>query len=119
LRAAGIGAADDAQRRAFREHADRAEEAGGDADLRAVGDDGLLRLATAVGVEDVELEILLLEQARLVADLGDESFPNTAAADRDLQVVLGDRRRSGERNEANERCCQQRCVSHDVLRQRS
>jgi len=63
---------------------------GGDPDLRAVGDDRLLCLAAAVGVEDVECEIMLLEQPGLVADLGDERFPDAAAPDRDLQAILGE-----------------------------
>src|SRR5262249_34248250 len=80
-------AADDAHRRAFGEYADRAEKAGGDADLRAVGDHRLLGLAAAIGIENVQREVVALEHAGLVADLGDEGFANAAAAHRDLERV--------------------------------
>src|SRR5262249_10542057 len=85
--------------RALGEHTDGAEEARGHADLRAVGDDGLLGLAAAVGVEDIEREIVLLEVAGGVADLGDESLADAAAADGDLQAVLGEHPLGRERSE--------------------
>src|SRR5262249_28546088 len=103
----GIGAADDAHRRAFRKHPDRPEETRGDADLGAVGDHRLLGLPAAVGVEDVEREVVLLEEAGLVADLGDESLADAAAADRDLEPIPGaagapgrDRKRERRRDDA-------------------
>ena len=68
--------------------AEHAEEADRNADLRAVRDHRLLRLAAAVGVEDVEREAMLLEDAGLVAKLGDEGLAHVAVADRDLEVVL-------------------------------
>src|SRR4029434_4032940 len=79
-----MAAADNAHRRSLGEYADRTEEALRDADLRAVGDHGLLGLAAAVGIENVEREIVAFEQAGLVADLGDEGFANAAPADCDL-----------------------------------
>ena len=85
----GIRAADDPHRCAFGEYPDRAEEARGDADLRAVRDHRLLGLAAAIGIENVEGEVVPVEQAGLVADLGDEGFANAAPADRDLELVLG------------------------------
>ena len=65
------------------------EEARAGADLRAVRDHRLLGLAAAVGVEDVEHDIVLVEQAGLVADLGDEGLADAAPADRDLEPLLG------------------------------
>ena len=61
---------------------------GGDADLRAVGDHRLLGFAAAVGVENIEIEIVLFEYAGLVADLGNEGFADAATADRNLEPVL-------------------------------
>src|SRR5262249_40885419 len=55
----------------------------------AVGDHRLLGLAAPVGVEDVEREVVLLEEAGLVADLGDECLADAAPADRDLELVGG------------------------------
>src|SRR5262249_39177369 len=88
LAAAGIRAADDADRRALGKHSDGAKKARGHADLGAVRDHRLLGLAAAVGIEDVEREVVLAKQAGIVADLGDKGLANAAAADRDLQPVL-------------------------------
>jgi hypothetical protein len=89
LVAAGKGAADDAHRRTLGKHADRPQEAHAGADLGAVGDHRLLGLAAAVGIEDVEHDFVLVEQAGLVADLGDEGLADAAAANRDLEPLLG------------------------------
>src|SRR5262249_61939411 len=89
LGAAGIRAADDPHRCPFGEYPDRAEEARGDADLRAVRDHRLLGLAAAIGIENVEGEVMRVEQAGLVADLGDEGLADAAPADRDLELILG------------------------------
>ena len=89
LGTSGIRAADDPHRCPFGEDPDRAEEARGDADLRAVRDHRLLGLAAAIGIENVEGEIVPFEQAGLVADLGDEGLADAAPADRDLEVIPG------------------------------
>ena len=81
--------------------AEAAEHPGAEADVDRAGDDDLQRLAAALGVEDVEIEAVLLEDAGLLAELGDGAFP--AAADRrgDLERFGGKRRR--ERASDNQR----------------
>src|SRR5262249_56619254 len=103
--AAVVGAADDPNGRPLGDHAEGSKEARGDADLGTVRDDSLLGLATAVGIEDIEREIVLLEVAGVIANLGDERLANAAAADGDLQTVLGERALGRERGE-RERCDQ-------------
>ena len=88
LGAARIGAADDAHRRSLGKNTDSAEKTRSDADLCAIRDHGLLGLTAAVGIEDVEREIVRFEQARLVADLGNKGLANAAPADRDLELLL-------------------------------
>ena len=88
--------ADDAQRRALRIGAEHAEHAGGRAELDAAGDHRLLGLAAALGIEDVEHDAVLLEDAAALAELGDRGIPQPALADRDAQRVVGAHRR-GER----------------------
>src|SRR5262249_59210270 len=75
----------------------------GDAELRAVGDDRLLGLAAAIGIENVECEVVPFEQAGLVADLGHEGFADAAAADRNLELIV-----SASRFDASDEGCEQR-----------
>ncbi len=115
LAAAGVGAADDPHRRTFGEHADGTEEARCDADLGAVRDHRLLRLAAAVGVEDVQLELVLLEQPGVVADLGDEGLADAAPADRDLEPVLRRHRVGRERADGGEQYDPNSSATHMIL----
>jgi hypothetical protein len=70
---------DDAYGRALAVGAQAAEQSRAEPDVDRAGDDHLQRLAAALGVEDVEVEAMLLEDAGLLAELGDRTLP--AAAD--------------------------------------
>ena len=61
--------------------------------IDAAGNHGLLRLAGAVGVDDLELQAVLLEDAGALADFGDRSVPVAALADRQLDLVVAPKRR--------------------------
>src|SRR6185503_1222373 len=102
--ATGKGRTDDTDGRALGISAERAQKSRGHADLRAVGDDHLLRLAAALGVEDIEGESVLLEDAGILSELGDEGLADAARAHRDLEVILRGRsaprrHRSGDRKQ--------------------
>ena len=56
--------------------------------MRGVGDDDLDRLAAALGIEDIEREAVLLEDAGVLSKLGDEGLADAARADRKLELVL-------------------------------
>src|SRR5262249_53684880 len=101
LAAAAVGRADHPHRRALGKQAHGAEHAGGDAYLRAVGDDRLLRLAAAVGVDQVEVQPVWGEQAGILADLGEAALADAAPADRHRELALRAGSR-GERGEAGE-----------------
>ena len=47
------------------------------------------RLGAALGVEQFERQAVLLEDALVLAELGDRLLPAAALADGDLQVVVG------------------------------
>ena len=53
------------------------------------GHDDLHRLAAALRVEDFQVEAVLLEDAGLLAELGDGAFPAAADRRRDLQGLRG------------------------------
>src|SRR5262249_41156409 len=59
-----------------------------DPDIHAAGDHRLLGLARALGVEDVERESVLLEDAAALAELRHRGVPQRALADRDLERLL-------------------------------
>src|SRR5262249_8345401 len=80
--------ADDAHGCAFGEGAEHAHDADADADVDAAGDHGLLRLAGALGIEQLEREAVLLEDAPAIPDLGDASVPQPALPDREPQRLL-------------------------------
>ncbi len=84
---AGRLGADHAHRRALGIGAEHAHHAGGDAEIDAAGDHRLLGLARAVGVDDLELEAVLLEDAGELADLRDRGVPVAALADRQFHLV--------------------------------
>ena len=56
-------------------------------DIGAAGDHRLQGLARARGVEDLELDAVLLEDAGLVAEMGDRGVPIAALADGELELV--------------------------------
>src|SRR5262249_13989874 len=66
--------------------------AGPDADVDAAGDDRLHRLAAAVGIENLEIEPVLLEDAGALADVGNAAVPVVGRTDRELERVVGARR---------------------------
>jgi hypothetical protein len=53
----------------------------------------LLRFSATLGVKDVEIQAVLLEDARPPPDLGDRGVPSAALSDRQLELVLCVRRR--------------------------
>src|SRR5204863_6087238 len=83
--------ADDAHRSAFRISAQDAYDSDADRDLNAAGDDGLLRLAAALRVENFEVEPMLLEYAGTLADIGYAGIPQPALADGEAQRILRER----------------------------
>src|SRR4029079_1860648 len=93
LVAAGLGRADHPHRGALGEGAERAEKADRYADLGAVGDHHLDGFTAALGVQNIEREPMLLEEAGVLAELSDKGLAHPAGANRDLEMVLGARRR--------------------------
>src|SRR2546430_2478236 len=69
-----------------------------DADVDAGRDHRLQRLAAALGIEHLEHEAVLLEKARVLAELRHALLPAAALADRDFERVL----RSGSARKAAE-----------------
>ena len=96
IQVAGTGdlGADDADRRALRIGAQNPHDACPDPDLDAAGDHGLLGLAGALGIEDFERQAVLLENTGALADIGYRRIPQSALADRNLQRVLPECRRT-------------------------
>ena len=76
--------------------------------MRGVGDDDLDRLAAALGVENVEREAVLLEDAGVLPELGDEGLADAARADRKLEMVLGDGAVMDERQDSGDGRADQR-----------
>ena len=64
---------------------------GTDADVDAAGEHDLDGLAAALGVEHVEREAMLLEDAGVLAELRHALLPAAALPDRDLERILRDR----------------------------
>jgi hypothetical protein len=89
-------AADHADRRALGVGAERAQRADRDADVDRAGDHRGQRLAAALGVEHLELEAALLEEALLLADLGHLVVESPAGANGDFQCVVGKRGGGGD-----------------------
>jgi hypothetical protein len=85
---AGLLRADDAHRRALRIGAEHAHHAGCNADIDAAGNHRLLGFSATLGVEDVEIQTVLLEDPRSRSDLGNRGVPPAALSDCKLQLVL-------------------------------
>ncbi len=83
---------DDADRRALGVSAHDAERAGGDADVDAAGDHRLHRLAAAAGEQQLEIEVVLAENAGALAQRGRSPVPYFALPDRNLELVRGESR---------------------------
>ncbi len=80
---------DDAHRRALGIGRHRALRADGEAEIGGAGDHRLQRLARARGVDDLERDTVLLEDAGLLAEIGHRGVPVAALADRDLEEIIG------------------------------
>src|SRR5262245_38792577 len=63
--------------------------AGSDAKVDAAGNHRLQGLTATIGVEDIEVEPVLLENARALADVGQAAVPVVGGADGELQHVVG------------------------------
>src|SRR6185436_19921753 len=83
--------ADHPDRSAFGECAEDRMSTGPDADVDAAGEHDLDGLAAALGVEHVEREAMLLEDAGVLAELRHALLPAAALPDRDLERILRDR----------------------------
>jgi len=81
---AGRLGADDADRRAFRIGAEHAQRADRHADIDVAGDHGLHRLPGALGVQNLELQPMLLEKAGARTERCGRAMPDLALADGDL-----------------------------------
>src|SRR5262249_31762216 len=82
-----------------------------DTDIGRTGDHRLQRLARARGVQEFELEVVLLEDAGLAAKMGNCGVPVATLADGELQLVLRGRRSSG----GKQRRCSSEC-ENDMAR---
>src|SRR5262252_10077640 len=71
----GGARADDAKRCSLPIRPQAAEHTRAQADIDRARHDDLQRLAAALGVEDVEIEIVFAKYAGLLAELGDRAFP--------------------------------------------
>src|SRR5437867_12571909 len=81
-------AADDADRRAFRERADGSRDAGRSRDIHAAADHRLDRFRARLDIEDFEIETVLLEDAAALTELGDAGIPGATLRDRYLKSLL-------------------------------
>ena len=88
--AGGLGA-DDAQRRALGIGAEHAHCAGRGPQFDAAGDHRLLGLAAALGVQNIQHDAMLLEDAAALAEFRHRGIPQAALTDRDPQRVVGQR----------------------------
>jgi hypothetical protein len=96
--------ADDAQRRASGEGTDRAQSAAGDSDLGAARQHGLQSLAAALGVKNIQFQIVFAENPGALAEFRHRRIPVAFLPDRELQTVGG----SGAATERQRRGRQQR-----------
>ena len=103
--------ADHAHGRAFGIGAEHAHDTGGNADIDAARNHRLLRLARAIGVDDLQLQAMFLEDAGELADFRHRSVPVAALADRQFHLVL---RAGGGHSEQCQRrkCGRERLFSH-------
>src|SRR5262245_995528 len=97
----GEGRQQDVHRRAARESAHDAGDANAGAEIGAAGDDGLHGLARALGADIVQHQVMLLEDAGVLAERRRLVLPVVDLADRDLELILRERR--SEREQRNQR----------------
>src|SRR5262249_21381147 len=104
---------DHAHRRALGKSAEGVERADPGPDIGAARDHRLLRLAGALGVEDVEHERVLLEEAGILPELRERVLPGPGEPGGDAQPVLRDGRR-GQADGKYGRYCREPDVQHGV-----
>ena len=85
---AGEGRRQDADRRAFGERAHDAGDADADADIGRAGDDSLHGFTGALRADSLDDEVVLLEDAGILAERRRLVFPIVDLADRELERVL-------------------------------
>ena len=107
---AGEGRQQDAHRRALREGAHHAGDADAGAEIGAAGNDRLDGLARALRAERLDLQIVLLEDAGVLAERRRLVLPVVDLADRDFQRVLR-RRRAAPSASATQRAADARNAS--------
>jgi hypothetical protein len=72
---------------------------GAQPDVDRAGNDDLHRLAASLGIEDVEIEAVLLEYAGLLAKLGDRPLPAAANRRGDLERLGAETLRGHRRDD--------------------
>jgi hypothetical protein len=82
------GRADHPDRGALRIGREYPEGAGRDGDLHAAGQHGLQALGAALGIERLDREAVLLEDAETVADLRNHVLQRADVAAGDLELIL-------------------------------
>ena len=93
VRRSGHFARKNADRRAFGKGADGGRNAGRGGDIDAAADEGLDRFRSGGGIEDIEIESVLLENAAALAELGKAGVPGAFLRNGDFERVVGERRR--------------------------
>jgi hypothetical protein len=103
VRRADHGAADDPHRRALGKTADGGFDAAAAGDIHAARNHGLMGLRTALGVQDLDREATLGENAGALAEFGDRRIPLPPLRDRDPEGIggsgRGERRQHGRSDE--------------------
>jgi hypothetical protein len=84
----GHGRPDDADRRALGVGAHDSQRPEPDAEVGAAGDHRLQSLARALGIEDVEHDAMLSEDAGILRELRDRLIPDSLGPDRELERIL-------------------------------
>ena len=114
----GRAVADDAHRRAFDVGGHRRRRADADADVGGARDHDLQRLAGPLGVDRLERDPVLLEDAGARAQVGSRGFPISAHRDRELERVLGRARRRGH-HDRDGQSCNRNVAEHVILREQA
>ena len=93
------GRADHAQRRAFGKSGHDAQRADADTDIGRTGNDRLLRLASALGVEGLSPDSVLAKNTSFLAEGTKACLEGAALANCELHDILRLRRCSDKRND--------------------
>src|SRR5271166_2967409 len=95
---------DDAHRRAFRKGSGNRAGPGADPDIDAPGDDGLQGLAAAIGIEQLQCQAMLREDAGPLSDGGKTTIPVVWRPHRDLESILTKSADRKQRDGGSKRC---------------